>query len=332
MSDFIDEAFDKDTIAVQAKMEEKKAYLYVEGLDDVDFWKELLQDDKIDISSTSREEKQKSHKGKNALRELVKKSNKKLIIAIDSDFDFLCPNNSQSAIEFNRCKYVIQTYFYSKENISLQPNIIDLILEKTKLNNEKISSDFKSYIEKYSQIIYQCFIRFLFLRNEKIKTLNSKKFHSALTPKNPIFDTSFDIRNDPFSQVKINASNIEKDLDNEIKKIPGWDVKLNDFIAVTEEKGLLVNTAHCFINGHRLEDSIVTPYTEGKIRALKIKLTMKIKEECKSDKKQISNRRNEISNIISKKHSFHTRLRDCNEIYKHDIIKEIKNNFLKAIN
>lgn len=331
MCDFIDEAFDEDTIAVQAKMEGKKTYIYVEGLDDVDFWKELLQDDKIDISSTSREEKQKSHKGKNVLRELVKKSNKNLIIAIDSDFDFLCPNNSQSAIEFNSCKYVVQTYFYSKENISLQPNIIDLILEKTKLNNEKISSDFKSYIETYSKIIYKCFIMFLFLRNEKIKPLNSKKFHSTLTPKNPIFDTSFKMKNDPFHQVRINASKMEEYLDNEIKKIPNWNVKLNNFMTATEKKGLLANTSHCFINGHRLEDSIVTPYAEGKIRALKIKLTMKIKDECKSDKKQISNRKNEISNIISKKHSFHTRLRDCTEIYKHDIIKEIKNKFLVAI-
>ena len=332
MCDFIDEAFDKDTIAVQAKMEEKKTYLYVEGMDDIDFWEKLLQDDKIDISSTSREEKQKSHKGKNTLRELAKKSNENLIIAIDSDFDFLCPNNSQSAMEFNNCKYVIQTYFYSKESISLQPNVIDLILGKTKLNNEKIISDFKSYIETYSEIIHKCFIKFLFLRNERIKPLNSKKFHSALTPKNPIFDTSFKIKNDPFSQVKINALKIEKDLDNEIKKIPDYDVKLNDFITTTEEKGLLSNTSHCFINGHRLEDSIVTPYIDGKIRALKVKLVKKIKNECKSDKKQISNRKNEISNIISKKHSFHTRLSDCTEIYKHDIIKEIKNDFIKATN
>lgn len=327
MSDFIDEAFDSDTIAAQAKMEDKDTYVYVEGIDDVDFWCKLFDDAKIDISATSREEKNKSHKGKSALRKLLDNTNKNLIIAIDSDFDFLCPNNSESSRDFNGCKYVLQTQFYSKENIIFQPKSINLNIEKTTLNNEKISSDYKSYIELFSNIIYECFTNFLFLRNLRIKPITSKSFHSKIIPNTPIFDSSYNLKNDPFVCVTKNVKVINGMLTKEIEKIDNWEIELNSFKSHMINKGFSEKTAHCFINGHTLENSIINQYINGKIKALIRNLMVNVRAECATDQKLIEGRCKEISNLIQRKHDFYTRINDCSEKYNEDIVKLLKIKF-----
>ncbi len=327
MCDFLSEAFDSDTIAVQAKMEEKDTYVYVEGIDDVDFWYKLFDDDKVDVSATSREEKNKSHKGKSALRKLLDQANKNLIIAIDSDFDFLCPRNNEAAIEFNDCKYVIQTQFYSKENITFQPNSVNLNIGKTRLNNERITSDYKSYIEMFSKIIYECFTNFLFLRNLRIKPITSKYFHSKIIPNAPIFDSSYNLKNDPFINVTKNVIVMNSTLTQVIEKLDNWEAELNSFKVNMSAKGFSGKTAHCFINGHTLEDSIINQYVSGKIKALIRNLMVKVRTECVSDKTLIEGRCKEISNLIQRKHNFYTRIGDCHEKYNEDIAKKLKFKF-----
>ena len=330
MSDFINEAFDSDTIAAQAKIEEKDTYVYVEGIDDVDFWHKLFDDAKIDVSATSRDEKNKSHKGKSALRKLLGQANKNLIIAIDSDFDYLCPNNSEASLEFNDCKYVIQTQFYSKENIVFQPESVDINIKKTSLNNETIDSDYKSYIEEFSKIIYESFINFLFLRDQRIKPITSKCYHSKIIPNNPIFDSLYNLKNNPFANITNNVKDMNKILTKEIQKINSWEEKLNSFKSRMTDKGLSEKTAHCYINGHTLEDSIINQYINGKIKTLVRNLMVKVKIECESDKTLIEGRRKEILNLIQKKHNFYTRIGDCNEKYNEDIVKALKFNLNEA--
>ncbi|MFL0003624.1 hypothetical protein ACJEQI_15320 [Klebsiella variicola] len=329
MCDFLSEAFDSDTIAAQARMEEKDTYVYVEGMDDVDFWHKLFNDDRIDISATSREENNKSHKGKSALRKLLPQANKYLIIAIDSDFDFLCPQNSQAAIDFNACRHVIQTQFYSKENITFQPKSVDLNIEKTSLVNEKIASDYKTYIEKYSMIIYDTFVKFLFLRNLRIKPITSKYFHSQIIPNMPIFNDRYELKNDPFVNVRKKIRDMDILLTQEIHKIDNFESELTLFKSQLLDKGLSAENTYCFINGHIIEDSIINNYINGKIRSLKRKITDKIRSECGSDRALIENRCKEASNLLEKKHNFFTRINDCSEKYNNRIVEEIKTKFLE---
>lgn len=329
MSDFLSEAFDPDTVAAQAKIEEKETYVYVEGIDDVDFWYDLFSDEKVDVSATSREEKNKSHKGKSALRKLLPQANKNLIIVIDSDFDFLCPDNSEASLEFNSCKYVIQTQFYSKENIIFQPKSVDKNLAKTRLNNECITSDYKSYIEAFSAIIYDCFAKFLFLRNLRVKPITSKDFHSKIIPKFPIFDNSYVLKNNPFDNLTKNIAAIDKVLTQEIVKLDDWDNKFELFKKNINTKGFSEKTAHCFINGHTLEDSIISHYINAKTKALVRNLMVKVRAECASETQLIEGRCKEISNLIQKNHNFFTRIGDCSEKYNQSIAQELKTKFLE---
>lgn len=303
MSDFLKEAMNEKRLKAESALLGKLGYIYVEGLADILFWKKML-DDKYIIHIGTKE----ATRSKTVLMKLLPFANKFGLIAIDSDHDFVCKNHRNESIAFNACEYTLQTYVYSKESVMSSCEIIENTISKIDINNEKINSCYSDYISDYSSIIYDQLVLYLLIKENKSKKANDEWFHNKITPKTPLFDRFFSLKNDPFIEIKKSKENHLHELKEEIKTLGITDENIEDFKLLLEQIGLTKNTSAFFINGHVLQDSIVIPFINSNIRALKTKLLISIKIECEKDKEMIEQRRNEVNNYINDNFNFKTLL------------------------
>jgi len=338
MGSFIEEMTDESRLDVECKAYKEKPTIYVEGLDDVVFWSELLKNNNIQIHCVSRSERTKGSRGKGALKKLTPFTSKYLILAKDSDIDYICPNHNNEAISFNECNHLLQTYFYSKESISLQPIVVDECLSKTKIDGIEIISNYKKYIESYSELIYDCLVKFLFLKNERKCPLNMKRFHSLIKPDNPILDGDFDLIDINAIKIESNIKNISPVLDSAICEIEGHKEKLKSFLADIKAKGLTSLSSYNYINGHNLENDVVSAFVSSCEKTLIEKLMNKTRDEFPEEGKleekhlsQMKERENEIIKIITRCHSFKTRVADCEKKFTHSVVNRINNELNKFL-
>ncbi len=103
---------------------DKDITAYVEGLDDVVFWEDVFRKFapslKIIFYPHSRESNYESGKLKVLTEHNIReaRSNSKLILCVDSDFDYLLKNETVCSRH-----YIFHTYAYSIENFKVFPII-----------------------------------------------------------------------------------------------------------------------------------------------------------------------------------------------------------------
>ena len=134
--------------------------VYVESHEDIAFWNGILKDyqsDKIrfDIKLPSYDS---LAKGKNkALERLIENVGERLIICIDSDYDYLLQGKTKKSKLINESKYIFQTYAYSIENLRcFSPSLHHVSVQATNKSHGKI--DFEELLKRYSSITYPLFL------------------------------------------------------------------------------------------------------------------------------------------------------------------------------
>lgn len=291
MADFEDIFIGEEYLEPYCAMIGSKGLVFVEGLRDISFWEGMLDSDdglKYSINYASHE----GTRGKTVLMKFSHLANKFALFAIDSDFDYICPNNSDKAKKINANKHIIQTLVYSKESISLHHLVLSDCIKKIKIKDE-ITFPIKNYFEAYSNVIYDVLIRFLFLK-EHGKVINDADFHKKITPIQPKISKGYYLENDPLVKLKEQKQSLAYEYTtNELSE--------DDFIKFKDDllsKGLNEKTAAYFISGHFLEESVVMPLINELIKTLKENELEKIKIECKKNPKSIENNRNEVFKYI----------------------------------
>lgn len=309
MSNFEDIFLGEEYLEPYCAMLGSKGLVFVEGLKDIPFWEGML-DDGSALKHTINYASHEGTRGKTVLMKFCHLANKFALFAIDSDFDYTCPNNSENAKKINSNKYIIQTLVYSKESISLHHMVLSDCIKKIKITNE-ITFPIKSYFESYSNWIYEALLRFLFLKESGIKT-NDDEFHKKITPLLPIIDSDYNLKNDPFSLLKENKESLEAEYTNKTLN----EDSFIEFKKTAIRKGLNDNTAAYFINGHFLESAVVMPLINELIKSLKNNELDKIKEECKKTPKSIESNKNEVFKYIDNELNFNKFLHDSKLKYE----------------
>ena len=99
--------------------------VFVEGYDDVAFWRGIFDDYetdrlKFEISVPPRKD---LAKGKRVLLDMIPQSGPNLLLCMDSDFDYLFNGNTEQSRLVNESPYVFHTYAYATEN-AIRPRYI----------------------------------------------------------------------------------------------------------------------------------------------------------------------------------------------------------------
>lgn len=158
---------------------------FVEGDDDVAFWSNAVApyQEKYDIRvKTNKAVDEAKGNGKMVLLAMSDIGPNKMI-AVDADYDLLIDNYSECTEDIRDKKYVVNSEYYSIENILSQPSLILELMEKIK-GGKELSFDYADFISVFSEAIHDLFVYHLVCMDEKNDVCDIKKFGAILNKLN----------------------------------------------------------------------------------------------------------------------------------------------------
>jgi len=319
MTDFNDYFLSEHYLKPYCLMNGIKGFVFVEGLKDISFWRgviERINGENYSITYASKD----GTRGKTVLKSHLSKASQFAIFALDSDFDYVCPNNSIYSKEINENPFIFQTLTYSKESVCLHHSVIEKCLSDIRVT-DPIEFPVKSYLSDYSSIIYDALVLFLFRKEQGI-ILNDDEFHKKIKPDAPSIGANYSLTNDPFGVIRLNITNTQEDYKYQEED----ELDFLEYKKGLIDKGLTNETAVYFINGHFFEDSIAMPLIKALVSEFKITEFNKVKEECGLKKQLISDRKKELFEYIDNVISFESLVQINTEKYSTPFALNIINN------
>lgn len=229
----------------------KKGIVYVEDDSDQYFWETFVNSvfpDQYKVQATIIN--RPGERGKRALEKLYQGANKKVLIAVDSDYDFICPNY-KFGYHFYSNQFILHTFGFSRESAILEIKILDKYFKNCKFTIQN-NVDLISFISKFSNIAYNGLIQFTneIINNNRLK-LTESDFSNCFNILNK------DIVKDDLSLDESLLSIIENNI---ISLFSSINLSVEEF-NIAEERlkslGINPNNAYRFICGHTVYDLIV---------------------------------------------------------------------------
>lgn len=222
--------------------------VYVEGYKDVSFWKKMFSDVGVLVCPKAYAVDSNAN-GKDTLIRDIRNGTLKLgeflLVALDSDYDYLLDNNS----DIYSKPYVFQTYSYAIENLMWHPDKLDNICQMAASCTHHLgNTDVKEALLKWSNAVYPAFIALL----EQTKVCSDSVANLVL---------------------EINTDDIHFDY----SKLSYPPISDTSFAEQLAGKGLNCDTVFLFIQGHDLETRL-----DKLCRNLVENVSMKMKAELTS--------------------------------------------------
>lgn len=302
MSEYLKYLTDPDYIKAYLKItvsgnERPEGFIYIESEKDKSFWERLLNSfakNKYEFKIQTKEKI--AVRGKRALEALYASANAKALVAVDSDFDYISPNRSDNARVMNRNRYVLQTYAYSVESLSLDVSRVDTCLAQYyyfEPNEHKL----KLFLETYSNIIYPVLMKYIFLMDTMdTPPLKENDFHFEIIPSYPVSN----YENNSFEDLVQKVSLLDQQLTPMINDIQAF----NAFMQLSHFKGLQKDNCYKFIRGHDVEEKIVIPIVNH-IKKRQIEQEM-LRVKSGSDSQSWEYKQREIRNHFEHTRNFKT--------------------------
>ena len=248
------EYMDADYYQAQNRILGVDASAYVEGLDDIFFWKEVFRKYaphiKITFYPYSREGKLKNGKYFVLSDTHLKNMGKHLILCVDSDYDYLIDSSKFSS------PFVFHTYTHSIENYKLSPNGLDSLLQKcVYLDSYEIEFSFKKFMNKYSESIYPVFLYILFFEHNGEENSEKLLFNKSLSKE--IGLTSNIIKEIPNFSNTFTILNKKVSLLTDKIKENHPSINLADVKETLKTLNISESEIFWYIRGHLLYDNVI---------------------------------------------------------------------------
>ncbi|MBC8953360.1 DUF4435 domain-containing protein [Xenorhabdus sp. PB62.4] len=177
-----------------------------------------------------------------------------LIVGIDSDFDFICPERHENAKEMNRNPFVLHTFCYSRESLICCHESIYDILNKC-YYQEKVSSEINMALNAYSLAIYDALCVFGYLHNMDWNKYKEKDFMLAITitDGSSLLDEKLCVNKIELDKIKEKSSSYVRDLLSDVVN----NKEFEEFKEKLKSHGIVPETAYMFTNGHFIHDAVV---------------------------------------------------------------------------
>lgn len=233
--------------SVITKKEKSEGVIYIEDILDKNFWEKIATSHLVKLYS----EGGRDFTGKSKLLNICNKNN---IIAIDSDFDYICTCHRQdSKLFWQKKDYILQTYAYSRENLIYTANyLFETLKEKFKLYLDNHQNQIIDIMTGLSNVLYPIYQKYLFLKNERINL--------PFTWENEIgLNMDTDLLNQIVRLDFVNYSTKIQLLDEKLTPLISDPQKYSLFCSELASKGFDKSTTLYFIRGHDIEEKIVLP-------------------------------------------------------------------------
>jgi hypothetical protein len=268
----------------------------VEDIYDEEFWRLIIENAKPNLINRiyfPSYINKKGTRGKDILKKYQSCVNKKFIICIDSDCEYLYEKDV-----WYIANYIYHTVVYSKENFQCHHFSLSEICKSLTTKNY----DFKSLIENISRIVSPLFYVWFYFKENNCHDfdylINTEAFGTILNFQDSQFDNIGD--------ENILFQNIEDRVNDTLQKLKevddGWCGSIIEYDIpdiqnrLTEQYSIGPEDILSFCYGHGVLDQFVEPFM---IKIIQILKTLKIEEvkQALSEDKDINNTISRIENI-----------------------------------
>ncbi|MBP3289663.1 MAG: DUF4435 domain-containing protein [Alistipes sp.] len=280
--------------------------VFVEGYEDVAFWRGIFDDFdnpylRFEISVPNRDD---LPKGKKVLMSMIPRSNEKMLLCIDSDFDYLFGNRTEQAAEINAAPFMFHTYTYATENyLCYAPSLHNVCVKATK--NDSHIFDFVQFMADYSRAIYPAFLWYAYSAQ-----LASENIFTLVDFKNTVRLGYLEIEQNGAETIAWLCRNVQRRVKRLESEHPNMVDELDDFADYLLGKGVTPDNTYLYMHGHTLMDNVVMVLLNTVCDRLRQISVAKIN----SSKKEGLSLRNEMSNYMNSLRSIRDVLLD-NENY-----------------
>jgi Protein of unknown function (DUF4435) len=293
--------------------------VYVENEEDVPFWKYFFT--KYDIeTSVSPATKAHLEGGKSSVLSFEKQVNRSFLLCVDSDNDYIMQGQAAVSRRVIQNPYIFETYLYAMESYRCYSKYLHNIVVDAVLADERIF-DFEFFLEQYSEIIYELFIKFIYF--EKIHQLEFevyKQKKAILSAEDfLIWRAQYNFTPHIFSQNSNFCPAIKiltpiKIADNGQSALADLKIKVDTTYAnlptVSQQDldkiktdlatlGITPQNTYLFIQGHTLYDNVVKPILNTVADNLKNKKMAEFATKAKDDE-HAEQKRNEYKKLVFK--------------------------------
>lgn len=234
--------------------------VYVEGYEDVAFWRNIFEPysrvgRRFEIMTPSRSD---MAKGKKVVLGFASKAGPRLLLCVDSDFDYLFgPQHSPVARVIEGNPYIFQTYVYAIENYMCHPKALAVLAVRA-TKNDAYLFDFEAFMAGYSSAVYPLFMWYAY---------------AAMVGEPEVFALS-DFRNSVrlgYLNVTDNGSQTLAWLSRQVsKKVSFLESKHEQCLAGIKAleadfaaKGVTPQTTYLYMQGHTLMENVVKIVLDG---------------------------------------------------------------------
>lgn len=303
MSEFSDFLTDKNYISSYNVFlsgdtaDKDNGIIYVEDASDWKFWEEFIgyhYPEEYICRPSSKDGKTVT--GKRFLETIYDKANEKVIIAIDSDYDYIA-SKAQASHVFNHNKYIIHTYGFSRESVQLEKHHLQSFFEQCRLTLPN-TVNLLDFLDQFSEISFKALARYKVLL-DRVNYVNIYEGE---------FNSCFNIINkklvDDYLNLDLSTiSEIEGSLDRFFseKNLSKNDIdEAKDFL---NRISINKSNAYRFISGHIFFD-LVKKIHKGALSQLMKNEIIKVKEDV--DKNSIKDGVSHVTNLFKESFSFDT--------------------------
>ena len=303
---------------LKPKKAKKKIVAYVEGYEDISFWRALLSEFENDeyYFEVMLPSSDSLMKGKKAalMNRLGCGLGQNMIACVDADYDYLMQGTTHTSRQITRSRYIFHTYAYAIENYQCYAESLHQVCVMATLNDRTII-DLPVFLRLYSQTIFQLFIWSVWF------------YRKGILNRFSITDFNNVVRLDP-----VNTQHPEEALDKLSKRVRhklNWLEKrfshARQEIAAMEKEfqqlGVTPETTYLFIQGHNLFENVImkllTPICAQlrRERELEIKMLAEHNTQMQNELTSYQNSQSCVSFILRRNTAFkdapiYQRLRD----------------------
>jgi len=272
----------------------RRVLVYVESDEDIAFWRHVLHayespELEFDIQTPTKKGKQKAiEKSKEILALSV---GQYLIVCVDSDYDYLLPEHSDTSKLVNENPFIFQTYSYSIENLQCFSDSLHAICVQATKHDSRVI-DFKETMQTISEIVYPLLLWNLWFR--------SQNDHETFTVSHFCEIIKLTDKIDITDQLSGTIDGFRKRIAAKIAALetgyPLANEEIRTIATSLKAKGLEPQNSYLFIQGHTLKDNIVLMLLKPVSHALIKEKESSITEQNTGNKPNLINEMNHYRN------------------------------------
>ena len=276
----------------------EKYNLYIEDSSDTWFWEKFI--------SKSLPNQYRivpwSKRGKCNLAPHYSEAKLEALIAVDSDFDYLCPNIGYGN-EFYSNPYLLHTFAYNRESVLIEKNSLQQFISDIKFTITH-DIDINLFLKEFSTLVFEGLIKFIHIKNVNKENLNHDEFHQCfhITDKTII---TVNAQNKPIIDMTV-LDSISNNFQNYFQHYTLSLLEESNSRNHLLQLGVNQDNAYRFINGHKLEELVINIINQLTATLSHLELNV-IKQEFQGD--QIGERRSQVKNTLAEESQIKTYLR-----------------------